>query len=108
MGAETLLKTDKVTLAVEALKDGKFLVCSTSWDQNKTVLPGQAVDLCWRTAKWCSATPSARWVWRCMRTSALGARYWYLWVRCPACRTTQSIDLRRLDRHRDAAVTSLV
>ena len=40
--------------------------------------------------------------------AAITARYWYLWVRCPACRTTQSIDLRRLDRHRDAAVTSLI
>jgi hypothetical protein len=31
-----------------------------------------------------------------------------LWVRCPACRTTNAIDLRTLDRHRDAAVTSLI
>ena len=29
-------------------------------------------------------------------------------VRCPACRTTQAIDLRKIDRHRDAAVTSLI
>ncbi len=35
--------------------------------------------------------------------AALAARYWFLWVRCPACRTLQSIDLRRIDRHRDAA-----
>jgi hypothetical protein len=34
--------------------------------------------------------------------------HWYLWVRCPACRAASSIDLRRLNRHRDAAVTSLV
>jgi len=40
--------------------------------------------------------------------AAITARYWYLWVRCPACRTTQAIDLRTLDRHRDAAVTSLI
>ena len=40
--------------------------------------------------------------------AALTARYWFLWVRCPACRTTQSIDLRTLDRHRDATVTSLI
>jgi hypothetical protein len=39
--------------------------------------------------------------------AAILARYWYLWVRCPACRTTSGIDLRTLDRHRDAAVTSL-
>jgi hypothetical protein len=29
-------------------------------------------------------------------------------VRCPACRSTSSIDLRRLDRHPDAAATSLI
>jgi hypothetical protein len=40
--------------------------------------------------------------------AALTARYWFLWVRCPACRTTQSIDLRGLDWHRDATVTSLI
>ena len=40
--------------------------------------------------------------------AAIAARYWYLWVRCPACRTTQAIDLRRIDRHPDAAVTSLI
>jgi hypothetical protein len=40
--------------------------------------------------------------------AAITARHWYLWVRCPACRTTQAVDLRTLDRHRDAAVTSLI
>ena len=40
--------------------------------------------------------------------AAIAARYWYLWVRCPACRTIQAIDLRTLDRHQDAAVTSLI
>jgi len=38
----------------------------------------------------------------------IAARYWFLWVRCPACRTTNAIDLRTLDRHPDAAVTSLI
>jgi hypothetical protein len=28
-------------------------------------------------------------------------------VRCPACRTAQAVDLRTLDRHPGAAVTSL-
>lgn len=37
--------------------------------------------------------------------TALAARYWYVLVRCPACRTTQSIDLRRLHRHRKVAVS---
>ena len=40
--------------------------------------------------------------------AAIAARYWFLWVHCPACRTINAIDLRRLDRHRDAAVTSLI
>ena len=40
--------------------------------------------------------------------AAITARYWYLWVRCPACRTINAIDLRTLDRHPDAAVTSLI
>ena len=40
--------------------------------------------------------------------AAITARYWYLWVRCPACRTTNAIDLRALDRHHDAAVTNLI
>src|ERR1700683_4486763 len=34
-------------------------------------------------------------------SAALSARYWHLWVCCPACRTTTSIDLRSLDRHPD-------
>ena len=37
--------------------------------------------------------------------AALTARHHFLWVYCPACRT---IDLRTLDRHRNAAVTSLI
>jgi hypothetical protein len=40
--------------------------------------------------------------------AAIAARYWFLWIRCPACRTINAIDLRTLDRHPDAAVTSLI
>ncbi len=40
--------------------------------------------------------------------AALASRHCYLWVRCPACRTTQSFDLRTLDRHPDATVASLI
>ena len=40
--------------------------------------------------------------------AAVKARCWFLWVYCPACRTMRDIDLRVLDRHRDAAVTSLI
>jgi hypothetical protein len=31
--------------------------------------------------------------------AAIKAGFWFLWVRCPACRTINAIDLRRLDRH---------
>jgi hypothetical protein len=40
--------------------------------------------------------------------AAIAARHWFLWVRCPACRTINAIDLRTLDRHPDAAITSLI
>jgi hypothetical protein len=40
--------------------------------------------------------------------AAIAARYWFLWVRCPACRTINAVDLRTLDRHGGAAVTSLM
>jgi hypothetical protein len=40
--------------------------------------------------------------------AAIAAGYWFLWVRCPACRTINAIDLRAVDRHPDAAVTSLI
>ena len=40
--------------------------------------------------------------------AAIASGYWFLWVRCSACRTINAIDLRGLDRHHDAAVTSLI
>ena len=40
--------------------------------------------------------------------AAITARHWFLWVRCPACNTINAIDLRTLDRHPDAAITSLI
>jgi hypothetical protein len=39
--------------------------------------------------------------------AAIKAGYWFLWVRCPACRSTSSIDLRRPDRHPDADLSDL-
>jgi hypothetical protein len=39
---------------------------------------------------------------------ALKARHWLLWVRCPACRTTQAVDLRTLGRHPWSALTGLI
>lgn len=40
--------------------------------------------------------------------AAITARYWFLRARCPACRITGDVDLRRLDWHRGAAVTALI
>jgi hypothetical protein len=40
--------------------------------------------------------------------AALASRHHFLWVYCPACRTRWDIDLRTLDQHRDAAITSLI
>jgi hypothetical protein len=40
--------------------------------------------------------------------AAIAGGFWFLWVRCPACRTINAIDLRTLDRHPDAAVSSLI
>ena len=40
--------------------------------------------------------------------AAITAGFWFLWVRCPACRTINAIDLRALDRHPEAAVSSLI
>jgi len=40
--------------------------------------------------------------------AAITSCHWYLWVRCPACRSTRAIDLHALDRHREAALTSLI
>jgi hypothetical protein len=39
--------------------------------------------------------------------AAITAGCWFLHARCPACRTTGSVDLRALDWHRGAAVTAL-
>jgi hypothetical protein len=37
---------------------------------------------------------------------AITAQHYFLWVRCPACRTTSSVDLRTLDWHRDGQLSS--
>ena len=29
--------------------------------------------------------------------AAIAARYWFLWMRCPACRTIDAVNLRTLD-----------
>ena len=33
--------------------------------------------------------------------AAITAGYWFLWVRCPACRTINAIDLRKAATHVD-------
>ena len=38
--------------------------------------------------------------------AVIAARHLFLWVRCPACRTIQAIDLPTLDRHPNAVVIS--
>lgn len=40
--------------------------------------------------------------------AAIASQHRFLWLRCPACRTINALDLRSLDRHPDAAVTSLI
>jgi len=40
--------------------------------------------------------------------ATIAARFWFAWVRCPACRVIDNVDLRTLDRHRDASLTSLI
>jgi hypothetical protein len=40
--------------------------------------------------------------------AAILTRHYFLWVSCPACRTTAAVDLRWIDRHPGAAVTSLI
>ena len=37
--------------------------------------------------------------------AARAARYWFLWVLHPDCGTTQAVDLRKVDRHRDTAIS---
>ena len=41
-------------------------------------------------------------------TIGAASRHWFLWARRPACRCTGDFDLRTLDRHPDAAVSSLI
>jgi len=40
--------------------------------------------------------------------ASIAAGYWFLWARCPACRTTGAVDLRSLDWHHGAAMTALI
>jgi hypothetical protein len=47
---ETWLKADNCALTLEATKDGKIIAKSASWDQNKVVLRGEALEVSWKDA----------------------------------------------------------
>jgi hypothetical protein len=51
MRPDTLLKTDKTTLAVEASKDGKIKIASSAWTDAVVVLPDQVIELRWRAGQ---------------------------------------------------------
>jgi len=42
-----LLKADKATVTLEALKDGKIRVTSTSWAEAVIILPGEMLEAKW-------------------------------------------------------------
>ena len=42
---EILFKTDKTTLEVEALADGKIKVRPSAWDDAKVIMPGDALEV---------------------------------------------------------------
>ena len=45
MSAEILLKSDRPTLAIEAHKDGRISVRSSAWDETRTILANQYLEL---------------------------------------------------------------
>jgi len=42
---ETILKTDRRTLVLELLLDGKFSVKSSSWGENRVVVEGDRLEI---------------------------------------------------------------
>jgi hypothetical protein len=40
--------------------------------------------------------------------AVIAAKHWFFHVRCPACRTSSCVDLRRIDMHRETALTALI
>jgi hypothetical protein len=42
---ETLLKTDKATVMLELGRDGKFVVKTSSWEDNRTILAGERLQI---------------------------------------------------------------
>jgi hypothetical protein len=47
MGVETLLKADRATITLEALKDGKIRVSSSAWPDAHIILPDQILEPKW-------------------------------------------------------------
>jgi hypothetical protein len=47
MRPETILKSDKTTIALEALKDGKIRVSSSAWAEAVIILPDQILEAKW-------------------------------------------------------------
>jgi len=44
---DTLLKTDKATLALEATKDGKVRVSTSAWTDPKVILKNEVLEVRW-------------------------------------------------------------
>jgi hypothetical protein len=42
---ETLLKTDKATVVLELGREGKFVVKTSSWEDNRTILAGERLQI---------------------------------------------------------------
>jgi len=42
---EILLKTDKATVVLELGRDGKFVVKTSSWEDNRTILAGERLQI---------------------------------------------------------------
>jgi len=81
---------------VQVLEDAERLI--VAWNERQAKRMPGSVSRHYRMPMLFSPTIGA----------AVAAQHWYLWVRCSACQTIQAIDLRALDRHHDAAVTSLI
>ena len=45
MASETLLKTDKCTLVIERLPDGKIRLTTAAWEDGRTLLANEVLEL---------------------------------------------------------------
>jgi uncharacterized protein len=51
MVVETLLKSNKPTITLEALKDGKIRVNSSAWSDYLIILPDQVLEAKWESGQ---------------------------------------------------------